>query len=69
MQPITNYMYNLYGTGAGSKLDLLGQLANVANNQTNALLGAYSGNSLRNPSGAERRGQKDMEPHHLDGWT
>jgi hypothetical protein len=48
--PITNMMYNLYGPGSGSKLDLLQQLGNVANNQTSALLGAYSANPIRNPS-------------------
>lgn len=53
MQPITNMLYNLYGPGSGTKLDLLQQLGNVAANQTNALLGAYTANSIRNPSGPQ----------------
>jgi len=43
MPAITNMMYNLYGPGPGSKYDLLQQLGTIANNQTNALLGAYGG--------------------------
>jgi hypothetical protein len=50
--PITNMMYNLYGSGAGSKYDLLQQLGTVANNQTNALLGAYASDAVRNPAGS-----------------
>jgi len=53
MLPITNMIYNLYGPGTGSKLDLLQQLGKVANNQTNALLGAYAANAGRNPSGPQ----------------
>ncbi len=47
------HVVNLYGPGSGAKLDLLRQLGNVAGNQTNALLGAYSANSIRNPAGSQ----------------
>jgi hypothetical protein len=65
MQPITNMLYNLYGPGSGTKLDLLQQLGNVAANQTNALLGAYTANSIRNPSGPQGGVVKRTWSHQL----
>jgi hypothetical protein len=46
-------MYNLYGPGSGSKYDLLQQLGTIANSQTNVLLGAYTGDPVRNPAGPQ----------------